>query len=472
MTKLDLQLKTKQRLALTPELRQALKLLQLPVVELSQHLQQALETNVMLELDANPTQADSLNDSPDNNQVTTLEQNSAEQSDSSEATENDDWQINTITLGSRLGTGGDTPFELQVSAPISLREHLLWQLDTGGFSDRQRSIGRIFIDAINDDGYLESNADQLTATFCDDDSDDREFADMLEQIRLFDPIGIAAETLQQCLSLQLQALDIEKNLKDCTQSIINHELDAVANHNIAHICRQLKNKSEIVEHAIAIIRALDPYPGRRIGETKVDYIVPDVYVRKHNGKWVVSIDDKYIPRLRINAGYAKAVNKSEYLTLSTQLREAKWLLRSLELRRTTLSRVANAIVKHQQAFFDGGDLCITPLLMRDLAEELELHESTISRVTANKYMHTSRGVVPFRHFFSLGLGGDTGDKTSTVAIQAMIRKLVSEENPQRPLSDQKLVDALAAKGIDVARRTVAKYRGLLGIGSTSERRQG
>ena len=474
MLKPSLQLRIGQSLTMTPQLQQAIRLLQLPVMELQAQIQEALESNVMLE----SADDDTATDAPADNAKADEERPGAEASEEAERTPDepyeDSWERRETAAESR-GSSAE-PRTTQEYADLSgetLHDHLQWQLELENFAPREVAIGLVIIDSINDDGYLTESIETIQEILqADDEVSLAEIERVLEKIQRLDPVGIGARSIGECLRLQLQQYDPQEPGRDLAIQIVSDHLDLLAEHQYAALRRRLKVSDEELEQAVALVHTLQPRPGAALNTAPPEYVVPDVFVRKIDNRWVVELNTGLTTNLRVNQTYAQQIARSgEHTTLRGQLQEARWLVRSLEIRNETLFRVASCIVNRQQDFLDQGDEAMTPMVLRDVAEELEMHESTISRVTTNKYMHTPRGVIEFRYFFSSNLGTTDGDDMSSVAIRAKIRKLIGAENPGKPLSDNKISKLLSDEGIQVARRTVAKYREAMSIPSSSERKK-
>jgi RNA polymerase sigma-54 factor len=464
MAKLSLQLKLGQQLTMTPQLQQAIRLLQMPLLELNTQLQEALESNVMLEQE----------ESGDSQQTT--EQN-AEQSNvvAGDESEQGDWaDLYGSGRNQDNWSGGDQPqLELPDTSEDTLQDHLLWQLEMEHFSPREAAIGQAIVDCINEDGYLTDSLENILAILPGDANFTlAETEAALHRVQELDPAGIGGRSLSECISIQLQQLNAAEPGRELALKITDHDLDMVAEHDYGALRRQFQASDEQLDIAIALIRSCQPRPGQAIQPSSAEYIVPDVFVRKQDGRWVVDVNRTIAPRLRVNQAYADMLRgDSSHTMLRTQLQEARWLIRSLEIRHDTLLRVAMSIVTRQVDFFEHGEEAMKPMILKDIAEELEMHESTISRVTTNKYMHTPRGVLEFRFFFSSQVAGNDGSEQSSTAIRAQIKRLIGKENPTKPLSDNKIVKLLADEGTKVARRTVAKYRESMSIPSSSDRRE-
>ena len=459
-----LALRQSQRLSLTPELRQALGLLQLSAVELSVKVREALEGNVLLERGEEEEAGTPPIPLP----------GPATDAAVRRAEPQVDWD-NRVT-GGVSDTGWDV---LEAPDPVertgqSLKEYLLWQLELAHMSARDAAIGAALIDSLNDDGYLTEPLEDIRQ--CLEDSDAAPEADemyaVLHRIQAFDPPGIAARDLKECLTLQLRQSDVDAPGHDLAAALVSSHLEILAAHEHERLCRLLSVSRADLDRALELILALNPRPGAAIAGSPVDYVVPDVLVSRRGNGWFVELNPEAVPRIRVNVAYAAALRRSDSSgDMAQQLQEARWLVRSIRMRNETLLRVAQSIVRKQSAFLEQGDESMRPLLMKDLAQELELHESTVSRVVANKHMATPRGTLAFRRFFSSELPAEDGGAYSGTAIRAMIKKLVAQEDPRRPLSDNHITKALLDRGVQVARRTVAKYRESMTIPPAHERRR-
>jgi RNA polymerase sigma-54 factor len=459
MLKPTLQLKLGQTLTMTPQLQQAIRLLQLPVLDLSAQIQEALEENVMLEMEDLP-------DVPNTSADTTAEIETIRAEDN--------WQIRSMERIQDGGWNGEgRPInDFADQSGQSLREHLLWQLELEDFTPREALIGEALIDAINDDGYLTSELESIT-DFIDENTgvSIEEIENALAKVQSLDPVGIGARSLSECIVLQLRQLAPSTPGVDIAMQMATDHLTLIANQEYGEIRRTLRTSEEAFEVALALVKSCNPKPGLAVSPAAAEYVIPDVFVRKIDGRWLVEVSSSGIPALSVNQHYAKLLRGSgDHAVLRTQLQEARWLVRSLEIRNETLMKVATCIVARQKEFLEHGDESMKPLVLRDVAESIGMHESTISRVTTNKYMHTPRGVFEFKHFFSSHLSTAGGEDQSSTSVRAKIRKLIGAENPAKPLSDSKIADLLGAEGIMVARRTVAKYREAMKILSSSERK--
>ncbi len=459
MLKPSLQLKLGQSLTMTPQLQQAIRLLQLPVLDLNAEIQEALEENIMLEME----------DLPD------VPSTSAESTAEVETIKADElWQTRAAERAQDGGWNGEgRPItEFADESGETLREHLYWQLEMENFTFREALIGEALVDSINDDGYLAADIDEIIEGLDERPAVTTEEAEQtLHKIQRLDPVGVGARSLSECVIRQIEQLDPETPGIKLALDIAAGHLDLVASRDYGELRRGLRTSEDNLHEALALVRGCNPKPGLAVSPAAAQYVIPDVFVRKVDNRWQVEISPTGVPRLSVNQQYAKLLRGSgEHAVLKTQLQEARWLIRSLEIRNETLLKVATSIVSRQVNFLEHGDEAMKPMVLRDIAEEIGMHESTISRVTTNKYMHTPRGVFEFKYFFSSHLSSESGEDQSSTSVRAKIRKLIGAENPAKPLSDSKITNLLKAEGISVARRTVAKYREAMNISSSSERR--
>ena len=472
MLKPALQLKLGQQLTMTPQLQQAIRLLQLPVLELQAQVQEALESNVMLEAEEEEqidlTSLDQPAPTGEDDEVV------PDTTDEIVVEMEDPWAESSTPSGDgRAQDDDDRPLEFTDDRERDLHQHLVWQLEISRLDPRQVWIGEALVDALNDDGYLtESTADIARSLSADLPVTEEDVEQVLAFIQTLDPPGVGARTASECICLQLAQLEPETPGRELALKIARNHLQAVADRDHAALRRLLEADEDSLLEALALIRGCHPRPGSAFESAQPEYIVPDVFVRRTEQGWAVEINPASVPRLKVNQGYASLVSRSaDYASLRAQLQEARWLIRSLEIRNDTLLKVARTIVQRQAAFLEQGDEAMQPMILRDVAEAVSMHESTISRVTTGKYMHTPRGIFEFRFFFSSHVAGADGGDVSSVAIRARIRKLIADEVPEKPLSDAQLAEVLSREGVKVARRTVAKYREALGLASSSERRQ-
>lgn len=451
---------------MTPQLQLAIRLLQMPLLELNTQIEQALAENVMLESEEPEDLPSGANEQNEREDTPTVVAGQSEISGT--------WNEYPIG-GSRGDPWSDDSRrpELADRSDESLHEHLLWQLEMEHFSPREIIIGQTLIDYINDDGYLTETLENIHGTLdTEADFSLEEIQQTLSKLQALDPVGIGARNLSECISIQLRQLDDTIPGRELALRITDSFLDLVAEQQYAILRRRLGVSEDDLDIAIALVRSCHPRPGSAIQSSSAEYIIPDVYVRRQDDKWIVEVNRSISPKLRVNQAYAKLLRgNGQHANLRTQLQEAKWLVRSLEIRHDTLLKVAMCIVDRQSEFLENGEEAMKPMILRDVAEAVDLHESTISRVTANKYMHSPRGIFEFRYFFSSQLSATDGSEQSSTAIRAKIRRFIGQENPTKPLSDSKIVELLAEEGIKIARRTVAKYRESIKIAPSSERRQ-
>ena len=459
MLKPTLQLKLGQTLTMTPQLQQAIRLLQLPVLDLNAQIQEAIEENIMLEIEDLP-------DVPRTNaentaEVEVIKPEDTWQTSPAERSQDSNWTGEGRPMSDFADESGET-----------LREHLLWQLELEHFTPREAVIGEALIDAINDDGYLTLSLEDIRDSFSAEAGFTvEEVEGALRKVQRLDPAGVGARSLSECLLLQLEQLDPDTPNLPLAIELARDHLDLIADQQYAELRRSHRASEEELEEALALVRSCHPKPGLSVATGATEYVIPDVFVRKIDGRWQVEISATGVPRISVNQKYAELLRgNSDHQVLRSQLQEARWLVRSLEIRNETLLKVASCIVARQQEFLDHGEEAMKPLVLRDVAEAIGMHESTVSRVTTSKYMHTPRGVFEFKYFFSSHLSSVDGDDQSSTAVRAKIRKLIGAENPAKPLSDSKIANMLAEEGIKVARRTVAKYREGMKIASSSERK--
>ena len=459
MLKPSLQLKIGQSLTMTPQLQQAIRLLQLPILDLHAQIQEALEENIMLEMEDLP---DVLSTNAESTvEVETIKTDELWQSQVAEQSQDGGWDGEDRSINEFADESGET-----------LHEHLNWQLEIERFTAREMLIGEALVDSINDDGYLIDDVEEIITSL--DEQPPvmvKEAEKTLLKIQRLDPVGVGARSLSECVIRQIEQLDVSTPGYQLALSIASGHLELVASRDYGELRRGLHISEEHLHEALALVRACNPKPGLAISPAAAQYVIPDVFVQKIDNRWQVEISPTGIPKLSVNQQYAKLLHgSSEHAVLKAQLQEARWFIRSLEIRNETLMKVATSIVSRQVGFLELGDEAMKPMVLRDIAEEIGMHESTISRVTTNKYMHTPRGVFEFKFFFSSHLSSDSGEDQSSTSVRAKIRKMIAAENPAKPLSDSKVMNLLKDEGISVARRTVAKYREAMSISSSSERR--
>ena len=488
-----------QQLTMTPQLQQAIRLLQLSTLDLQQEIQEALESNPMLErqeegedFDNSDPMADGAesgangtsSSSQDNFQEsTTPNADSLDEDQWAERIPNElpvdtAWEDIYQTSASSLPSNDDDEWDFtsRTSAGESLQSHLLWQLNLLPMSDTDRLIALSIIDGITDDGYLEESLDDILASIDPElgvEMDEVEV--VLRRVQQLEPAGVGARNLRECLLLQLRQMPANTHLLSEALRLVADHLDLLGSRDYTQLMRRMKLKEDELRETIELIQSLHPRPGSQIESGEAEYVVPDVIVRKHNERWLVELNQEAVPRLRVNSQYAGLVRRADSSADNTfmrnQLQEARWFIKSLQSRNETLMKVATQIVEHQRGFLEYGEEAMKPLVLHDIAEAVGMHESTISRVTTQKFMHTPRGIFELKYFFSSHVSTSEGGECSSTAIRAIIKKLVAAESPKKPLSDSKIAGLLEAQGIQVARRTVAKYRESLGIAPSSERKR-
>jgi len=502
--KQSIQLRMGQSLTMTPQLQQAIRLLQLSTVDLQTEIQQALDSNPMLETE------DEAGGGVDNSQSVSEAETAGEDFTSAndiaagdsaadapitdipdELPVDSAWEdtFENLPLGGAGGTaaaGEATNFENQSGASETLQEHLIWQMRMTQFTERDMLIAEVLIDAIDEQGYLRATLEDIREAIQPeivaggDDGENEvleldEIEAVLHRIHTFDPIGVGARDLRECLLVQLYHLDKQTPWLEQARVLIGEHMDLLGSRDYNQLLRRMGLSEQELGEVVKLVQSLNPRPGSLVAGRATEYIVPDVIVRKVGDSWRVELNNETMPRLRINAGYAglvrRADNSSDNTYMRNQLQEARWFIKSLQSRNETLLKVATCIVERQRDFFEYGDEAMKALVLHDVAEAIDMHESTISRVTTQKYMHTPRGIYELKYFFSSHVGTSSGGECSATAIRALIKKLIAEEEPRKPLSDSKLAKILGEQGINVARRTVAKYRESISILSSSERKR-
>ncbi|MDX1318728.1 MAG: RNA polymerase factor sigma-54 [Oceanospirillum sp.] len=505
-----LQLKIGQSLTMTPQLQQAIRLLQLSTLDLQQEIQEALESNPMLELEdefnsANEAENDSDSNKeeqnkPESDNSTASESQEAEL-ESYTATAEDSWQ-DSIPEDLPVDSGWDDVYQeslyTQSSAPSdddgsyleqrgiiteTLQDHLLWQLNLSGLPEGDRRIAEAIIDSIDPDGYLSSPIEEIYEGLQSrNEFQGGEYELEIEDVQAvqgyiqhLDPIGCGVKDLQECLLVQLETLDTNAFLLDKTRKLITLYLDLLGSRDFSQLMRRLRVKEPELQEIIELIRSLNPKPGASISTEHAEYITPDLFVTREEDHWKVDLNPDIAPKIRIHGAYSglikRADNSRDNTFMKNQLQEARWFLKSLHSRNDTLLKVGVEIVKRQQAFLEIGEEGMKPLVLHDIADAIGMHESTISRVTTQKYIHTPRGIFELKYFFSSHVGTTAGGEASSTAIRAMIKKMILDEPPRKPFSDSKLANMLAEQGIKVARRTVAKYREAMNIPPSNERKK-
>lgn len=474
--KQGLQLRLSQQLAMTPQLQQAIRLLQLSTLELQQELQQALDSNPLLEQTDLHDEVDT-QETPDSETLDTAD--ALEQKEMPDELPLDASWDEIYTAGTPSGNSVDYQDDelpvYQGETTQSLQDYLMWQLELTPFSETDRAIATSIVDAVDETGYLTVCLQDILDSLGNDEIGLDEVEAVLKRVQRFDPVGVAAKDLRDCLLIQLSQFAKETPRLDEARTIISDHLDLLANHDFRSLMRVTRLKEDVLKEAVQLIQSLDPRPGQSIQTNEPEYVIPDVLVRKHGARWVVELNSDSLPRLQINQHYAamggSARNEADSQFIRSNLQDAKWLIKSLESRNDTLLRVSRCIVEQQQAFFEQGEESMKPMVLADIAQAVEMHESTISRVTTQKYLHSPRGIFELKYFFSSHVSTDDGGEASSTAIRALVKKLVAAENPAKPLSDSKLTTMLSEQGIMVARRTVAKYRESLSIPPSNQRKQ-
>lgn len=466
--KQSLQLRLSQHLAMTPRLQQAIRLLQLSTMELHTEVQEALDSNLMLELDeddaagAGPETEIAPADIPRELPVDSV------------------WEdiYDSVPLGGAASTGefDGTDLVAHRAQTESLKDRLLWQVSLMRLCDTDRVIAAALVDAVDDDGYLTLTLEDIRHSL-DPRREEvtlERIETVLRQVQTLDPPGVAARSLEECLALQLGQLPADTEWRDAALALVTGHLPLLASKNYGQLMTALGLGRAELQCVIDLVRSLSPRPGAAVESSAPEYMIPDVLVRKENGAWRVELNRDAFPKVRINSRYAnlirRADNSADNQTLKSHLQEARWFIKSLVNRGETLLKTATCIVERQKAFLEHGEEAMKPMVLADVAHAIGMHESTISRVTTRKYMLTPRGVFELKYFFSSHVHTDRGAEASSTAIRAVLRKLIASENSARPLSDQKLKEILSEQGIRIARRTVAKYREAMAIPSSTERR--
>ncbi|HZQ73879.1 MAG TPA: RNA polymerase factor sigma-54 [Burkholderiales bacterium] len=441
-------LRLRQHLTLTPQVQQALRLLQMSALEFQQEMDEALSSNPFLEENPDAPPPAPRDEAPYEVPYTPEASHSAPSDRDQE-----EWS----------GIG---------EAPQTLQEHLREQLLISPMGERDRALAHMVIDSLDDDGYFKLPLEELAALVPPEyDVRPEELSAALHLVQSLDPTGVGARTLEECLRLQLDALPPATAGREVALAIVRGHLNLLANREWARLQHAVGCDEKALHVARALIKSLDPKPGHRFGPQEARYVVPDVLVRKHRERWVATINPASLPRVRLNRAYADALQgRGSNQSLTRHLQEARWLLRSIEQRFATIQRVADAIVARQRGFFEYGEVAMKPLTLKLIAGELGLHESTVCRVTNNKYMATPRGLFEFKHFFSRRLATESGGAASATAVRAVMKELIAAEDPRAPLSDAELARLLAQQGLRVARRTITKYRALMRMPSVDVRR--
>ncbi|VEG92198.1 RNA polymerase factor sigma-54 [Legionella spiritensis] len=456
-----LQLSISQQLTLTPQLQQAIRLLQLSTLDLQQEIQQAVESNPMLEATPQEPKEEALENTRPSDEPA-------------------DFQWSELYSGSGKRSNFEEPdfnYDNLYCTTTNLQDHLHWQLGLTPMSDVDRAIATAIIDATNDDGFLTVPLDELHSSLDSEthpiDLDEIEV--VRHRLQQFDPVGCACASLAETLLVQLRQLTTgEEQSIELARQILDSDIELLAQHNYRQLMKNYQVNETRLDKALQIIQGLNPKPGSLIHQTVTEYIIPDIIVKKINGIWQANLNNNVLPKLSINHHYASLVqradNSADNQFLKNNLQEARWFLKSIQSRQETLLKVARCIVDYQQDFLEYGEEAMKPLILNNIALALDLHESTISRVTTQKFMHTPRGVFELKYFFSSHVATASGGECSSTAIRAVIKKLIAAENRKKPLSDSKIALLIGEQGIRVARRTVAKYREAMGIAPSNERK--
>jgi RNA polymerase sigma-54 factor len=484
--KQTLQLKLSQHLTLTPQLQQSIRLLQLSTLELNAEVERMLQENPLLEkaegddeplpaevphtaspptpeTEARAERREDGDVAPDRESPT----DAPDRADGVDRADFEDYSSGDSDWGSSGAADDDDGFFPQQVATSTLRDHLLRQLAELNLSLRDRQIVAAMIDALDEDGYLHSSLEELAEVFPDElDIDPDELSIALRYVQSFEPAGIGARDAAECLALQLKALPDATPCRAAALTVVGLHLALLAARDFTKLKRLLHVDDTGVRAVRALIMSLNPRPGASFAKSEANFVIPDVVVRKVRGKWAASLNEAAMPKLRLNRIYADILTRNREASnqqLAAQLQEAKWLIRNVQQRFETILRVAQAIVERQRRFFEHGEVAMRPMVLREIADMLDLHESTISRVTTQKYMLTPRGTFELKYFFGSHVATDTGGAASATAIRALIKQLIGAENPKTPLTDSKIAELLGDQGILVARRTIAKYREALSI---------
>ncbi len=465
---------------MTPQLQQAIKLLQLSRMELMDVVREELEENPVLEegLDSAEEKTANEEELPAETPNEQVQETVQEVEGDRDGMEDIDWKtyLESYSLG---GTTADSyeddedrpSYENLLTRKPSLSDHLLWQLNLSRLESQERVIAGEIIGNIDDDGYLQASVEELAVQL---GSDHEQVEKVLAAVQNFDPPGVASRNLRECLLKQLEQLDMSDDL---SAAILRDHIDELENKRYQVIARALQVPLDDVFAAAKFISSLDPRPGSQYGQEDVHYIIPDIFVYKVSDEYIVVLNDEGLPNLRINSFYRNALSGSAQVDekageyIQEKLRGALWLIKSIHQRQRTIYRVTKSIVKFQRDFFDRGVDRLKPLVLRDVAEDIEMHESTVSRVTTNKYVQTPQGLFELKYFFNSGISTTEGDSVASESVKSKIKEIISAENARKPHSDQKIVELLHGQGIDIARRTVTKYREMLGVGSSTQRKR-
>ncbi|EOD56945.1 RNA polymerase factor sigma-54 [Aeromonas molluscorum] len=472
-----LQLRLGQQLTMTPQLQQAIRLLQLSTLELQQEIQQALDNNPLLEQEEAELQETHAEVKQDESQLDSSDAMAQEQMPDElpvDSSWDDVYSAGTGQSAGPVFEGEDSVYQGETTE--NLQDYLLWQMRLTPFSDVDAAIALAIIDGIDESGYLTSTLEDIRQAVTSEEVEVEldEVEAVLKRVQHFDPVGIAARSVQECLLIQLGQFSPDLPWLAEAQEVIGEHMDLLGNRDYRTLARKTRLKEGDLKEVIDLIQQLEPRPGNRVVQSDSQYVIPDVSVIKRQNRWVVELNPDSAPRIRVNETYAamarQARTSQDTQFIRSHLQDAKWFIKSLESRNETLLKVATCIVEQQQGFFEYGEEAMKPMVLNDIAEAVEMHESTISRVTTQKYMHTPRGIFELKYFFSSHVNTEGGGECSSTAIRALIKKLVTAENPAKPLSDSKIADLLAEQGIMVARRTIAKYRESLLIPPSNQRK--
>jgi len=477
-----LHLKLSQKLIMTPSLQQAIKLLQLSKLELQEVLNQELLENPLLDESAEETKQEEAESEAQETKTQTEEEAKAaeppkeKEKDSFEEIDYDAYFQDYIEYGyNPRGMGEEHeefPIENTLTRPPNLTDHLTWQLNMSDASPRIKEVGQFIIGNIDEDGYLRASTEEIMSA---GPYEQREVDEAIGVIQSLDPIGVGARDLRECLLLQLQFLEVDNPL---VEEIVRDHWEEFMQRRFVQLSKTLSIDMKSLESIVEVIKHLDPKPGRKYSNERAIYVEPDVYVQKVGDEYIIVLNEDGMPKLRINASYRSMLNsmdsKSDGETVNyikDKIRSAVWLIKSLDQRQRTIYKVAESIVKHQREFLEKGIDYLRPLVLRDVADDIQMHESTVSRVVSNKYMHTPRGLFLMKYFFHSGIDSDTGEDISSLTVKKKIQSYIDAEDPRKPLSDSKIMKILNDEGINIARRTVAKYRDELNIPSSTDRKQ-
>jgi RNA polymerase sigma-54 factor len=476
-----LHLKLSQKLIMTPSLQQAIKLLQLSKLELQEVLNQELLENPLLdesaeETKAEETQAEETKAENESEEAKKTETKDEKEKDSFDEIDYDAYFQDYIEYGyNPRGMGEEHeefPIENTLTRPPNLADHLTWQLSMSDASPRTKEIAQFIIGNIDEDGYLRANNEEIMAS---GGYEAEEVETAVKAVQSLDPIGVGARDLRECLLLQLAFLEVDAPL---VEIIVRDHWEEFMQRKFVPLAKTLGIDLKSLEGIVEIIKHLDPKPGRKYSNERAIYVEPDVYIQKVGDEYVIVLNEDGMPKLRINSGYRSMLNSMDSKQdgetvnyIKDKIRSAVWLIKSLDQRQRTIYKVAESIVKHQREFLEKGIDYLRPLVLRDVADDIQMHESTVSRVVSNKYMHTPRGLFLMKYFFHSGIDSDTGEDISSLTVKKKIQSFIDNEDPRKPLSDSKIMKILNDEGINIARRTVAKYRDELNIPSSTDRKQ-